>query len=832
MILLLQEARRGGRAPRRSRTSCTPARRRPPLAAARRPRRCATPATPSCVNAGGGSFKSQMKTRRCLRRALRAHDRRRRGRARHASTVKPLRERRAVRGARRRAGDDALDRSPRNLNPRAPAAARRTSTKEDAWPSTISKSRTSSRTSRRGGSSWGNLRHGVVHRRRASRIVGVQGWRWWQHSQAEQASVLYGGDRTAVRAQRPRQGEGRDGAARRPVRAAPATRRAARCSSPSMLFDSGDKAGAQAQLQWVIDHAERGRAARDRALPPRRGAARRQAVRRRAARRSTRSTTTPSPASTPTCAATSWPRPGRARRGARRLPDGARQARRQVAVPQLRAGEARRAGRPQRPPPRAGRRDRRRRAGRRHARRRRRRPPARPPPAAAPPSNEPPRAPAPAAASRRRGPSRHACAARRRSRRCSPSAAARRCRRGSRRSRCRRSTGSGAAAKKPGPLPEFKATVTAAERSGRSPSARRAPGFAPAVTADAVYAAATDGTIARIESGHRPQPRGGSTPARTLSAGVGADATMRRRRHRQGRRARLRRRRQAAVAGPRVERGDQPARSSPRASSPSGPATAASTRSPRPTARRKWVYQRSNPPLIVRNYAGGIVNRGGLFAGTAGGKLRRHRPRDRQRRLGRQRGHAQGRDRARAHRRRHEPARRSTNARSARSRSRGASPASTSLRGTLDLVARRVEPRRHRRATTGTSTSPTTRAPCTRSTRATGSVGLEAGQARAAPAGGPQIVGDYVAVVDVEGYLHLHRPQRRQPRRPARHRRQRGDGAARGVGRRRRLAERCNGTAATRSRDRRKLDAAHARCCPPSSSSAAPTSASRRCSTG
>ena len=34
-------------------------------------------------------------------------------------------------------------------------------------------------------------------------------------------------------------------------------------------------------------------------------------------------------------------------------------------------------------------------------------------------------------------------------------------------------------------------------------------------------------------------------------------------------------------------------------------------------------------------------------------------------------------------------------------------------------------------------------------------VGLEAGQAREAQVGGPQIVGDYVGVVDVEGYLHL-----------------------------------------------------------------------------
>jgi outer membrane protein assembly factor BamB len=37
--------------------------------------------------------------------------------------------------------------------------------------------------------------------------------------------------------------------------------------------------------------------------------------------------------------------------------------------------------------------------------------------------------------------------------------------------------------------------------------------------------------------------------------------------------------------------------------------------------KTKWIYQRTNPPLTIRNYAGGTTSRGGLFAGTAGGKL-------------------------------------------------------------------------------------------------------------------------------------------------------------------------------------------------------------------
>jgi len=36
---------------------------------------------------------------------------------------------------------------------------------------------------------------------------------------------------------------------------------------------------------------------------------------------------------------------------------------------------------------------------------------------------------------------------------------------------------------------------------------------------------------------------------------------------------------------------------------------------------RKWVYQRATPPLTVRRFAGGVTSRGGLFTGTAGGKL-------------------------------------------------------------------------------------------------------------------------------------------------------------------------------------------------------------------
>jgi len=83
-------------------------------------------------------------------------------------------------------------------------------------------------------------------------IVAVQGWRWWQHNQAEQASVLYGAISTAAR--------GNDLAKAKDAMAELAAKYAGTGYAPrgglivaKLLFDSGDKAGAKAQLQWVIE---------------------------------------------------------------------------------------------------------------------------------------------------------------------------------------------------------------------------------------------------------------------------------------------------------------------------------------------------------------------------------------------------------------------------------------------------------------------------------------------------------------------------------------------------------------------------------------------------
>jgi len=100
---------------------------------------------------------------------------------------------------------------------------------------------------------WGNLITGTVIAICVA-YIAVQGWRWWQHKQAEDAAVLYGAVATAVR--------GNDVAKARDAAAQLATRFSGTGYAPrgallyaKMLWDSGDKAGARSQLSWVIDNA-------------------------------------------------------------------------------------------------------------------------------------------------------------------------------------------------------------------------------------------------------------------------------------------------------------------------------------------------------------------------------------------------------------------------------------------------------------------------------------------------------------------------------------------------------------------------------------------------
>ena len=174
-------------------------------------------------------------------------------------------------------------------------------------------------------------------------------------------------------------------------------------------------------------------------------------------------------------------------------------------------------------------------------------------------------------------------------------------------------------AHKPGPLPAFEAKATARVNWQVSLGGKGGPGFAPAVRPDAIYAASPEGVLVSVEPASGTQ-RWRVSAGKPLSAGVGADST-------------------AVVVGTdkgeviAFDTGGKPLWQAKISSEVSGP--------PKPTdsavvvwsldgrifglsetdGTRKWVYQRTTPPLTVRRYAGGIVSRGGLFTGTPGGKL-------------------------------------------------------------------------------------------------------------------------------------------------------------------------------------------------------------------
>jgi predicted negative regulator of RcsB-dependent stress response len=98
---------------------------------------------------------------------------------------------------------------------------------------------------------WGNTVAGVVIAVCVG-VIGVQGWRWWTQQQAGRASTLYNAVSAAARAN--------DVAKAKDAMAQLADKyggtgyapRAALLVTP-LLFETGDKAGAKAQLAWVID---------------------------------------------------------------------------------------------------------------------------------------------------------------------------------------------------------------------------------------------------------------------------------------------------------------------------------------------------------------------------------------------------------------------------------------------------------------------------------------------------------------------------------------------------------------------------------------------------
>jgi len=170
-----------------------------------------------------------------------------------------------------------------------------------------------------------------------------------------------------------------------------------------------------------------------------------------------------------------------------------------------------------------------------------------------------------------------------------------------------------------GPLPAFDAKTTARLNWQVAVGGQVGGGFAPAVRTDAIYAAGEDGTIVRVDPATGAQ-RWRSNAGMPLSAGVGADATL-------------------VVVG--TDKGDVLAFDTSGKALWQAKVSSEVSGPPKPTegvllvwsidgkifglapadGSRKWVYTRATPPLTVRRFAGGIVTRGGLFTGTAGGKL-------------------------------------------------------------------------------------------------------------------------------------------------------------------------------------------------------------------
>ena len=85
-------------------------------------------------------------------------------------------------------------------------------------------------------------------------VAGIQGWRWYAGHRAESASVLYSAVSEAVRTKET--AKAKDAIAELTSRYA-STGYAPRAELlyAKMLYDAGDRDGAKAQLQWVVDHA-------------------------------------------------------------------------------------------------------------------------------------------------------------------------------------------------------------------------------------------------------------------------------------------------------------------------------------------------------------------------------------------------------------------------------------------------------------------------------------------------------------------------------------------------------------------------------------------------
>ena len=171
---------------------------------------------------------------------------------------------------------------------------------------------------------------------------------------------------------------------------------------------------------------------------------------------------------------------------------------------------------------------------------------------------------------------------------------------------------------KPGPLPPLTAKVTP-QLNWRVNVGKAAPGLAPAITPNSVYAAASDGTLVRVDAATGRQVWRINV-GQKLSAGPGADEE-----HvavgtdkgdvlafdANGKPAWTAQVSSEVVAPPRIADGVVVVFSG------DGRIYGLSAAD----GKTKWVHQRGNPALTIRNTAGGVTSRGGVFTGTPGGHL-------------------------------------------------------------------------------------------------------------------------------------------------------------------------------------------------------------------
>jgi outer membrane protein assembly factor BamB len=172
---------------------------------------------------------------------------------------------------------------------------------------------------------------------------------------------------------------------------------------------------------------------------------------------------------------------------------------------------------------------------------------------------------------------------------------------------------------KVGPLPPFEPKATA-RIDWRAPlSSKASAGFAPVVRSDAVYGATPQGELLSVDPATGRQ-NWRTTAAKVLSGGIGAQAAL------------------VAVGTDKAQvlafdTHGGPLWTTKISSEVVGPPQIAEGMVvvwsldgrifglSSADGSRKWIVERTVPPLTVRKYPGGIVTRGGLFVGTAGGKL-------------------------------------------------------------------------------------------------------------------------------------------------------------------------------------------------------------------